>query len=92
VACGSGADDIRSSGVERPLGLPTNRDRVIQTNAKIVIETIFEADFEDNAYGYRPARGAVAAIKEVHRVYAGAMQTSLILICPSTLIRSRIPS
>jgi len=32
-----------------------------------VIEPIFEADFEDNAYGYRPARGAVDAVKEVHR-------------------------
>jgi RNA-directed DNA polymerase len=42
---------------ERPLGIPTIRDRVIQTAAKIVIEPIFEADFEDNAYGYRPARG-----------------------------------
>src|SRR5260370_3172780 len=41
--------------------------RVIQTAAKIVIEPIFEADFEDNAYGYRPARGAVDAVKEVHR-------------------------
>ena len=34
--------------------VPTIRDRVIQTAAKIVIEPIFEADFEDNAYGYRP--------------------------------------
>jgi RNA-directed DNA polymerase len=53
---------------ERPLGIPTIRDRVIQTAAKIVLEPIFEADFEDNAYGYRPARGAVDAVKEVHRL------------------------
>src|SRR5919204_3068227 len=52
---------------ERPLGIPTIRDRVIQTAAKIVLEPIFEADFEDSAYGYRPARGAVDAVKEVHR-------------------------
>jgi RNA-directed DNA polymerase len=57
----------KASGGERPLGIPTIRDRVIQTAAKIVIEPIFEADFEDNAYGYRPARGAVDAVKEVHR-------------------------
>ena len=54
-------------GGERPLGIPTIRDRVIQTAAKLVLEPIFEADFEDNAYGYRPARGAVDAVKEVHR-------------------------
>jgi len=53
---------------ERPLGIPTIRDRVIQTAAKIVLEPFFEVDFEDNAYGYRPARGAVDAVKEVHRL------------------------
>ena len=52
---------------ERPLGIATIRDRVIQTAAKIVLEPIFEADFEDTAYGYRPRRGALAAVKEVHR-------------------------
>jgi RNA-directed DNA polymerase len=34
----------------------------------MVLEPIFEADFEDSAYGYRPARGAVDAVKEVHRL------------------------
>src|SRR5713101_1062094 len=58
----------KTTGGERPLGIPTIRDRVIQTAAKIVIEPIFEADFEDNAYGYRPARGAVDAVKEVRRL------------------------
>ena len=52
---------------ERALGIPTIRDRVVQTAAKLVLEPIFEADFEDNAYGYRPARGAVDAVKDVHR-------------------------
>ena len=52
---------------ERPLGIPTIRDRTVQTAAKIVLEPIFEADFEDTAYGYRPRRGAIAAVKEVHR-------------------------
>src|ERR1700686_5048582 len=56
----------KANGGERPLGIPTIRDRVFQTAAKIVIEPIFEADFEDNAYGYRPARGAVDAVKDVH--------------------------
>ncbi len=48
--------------------VPTIRDRVVQTAAKIVLEPIFEADLEDNAYGYRPVRGAVDAVKEVHRL------------------------
>jgi RNA-directed DNA polymerase len=57
----------KPGGGERPLGIPTIRDRVVQTAAKLVLEPIFEADFEDNSYGYRPARGAVDAVKEVHR-------------------------
>lgn len=48
--------------------VPTIRDRVVQTAAKLVLEPIFEADFEDNAYGYRPGRGGADAIKEVHRL------------------------
>ena len=57
----------KPDGGERPLGIPTIRDRVVQTAAKLVLEPIFEADFEDSAYGYRPARGAVDAVGEVHR-------------------------
>ena len=57
----------KPGGGERPLGIPTIRDRVVQTAAKLVLEPIFEADFEDNTYGYRPKRGAVDAVKEVHR-------------------------
>jgi RNA-directed DNA polymerase len=58
----------KPGGGERPLGIPTIRCRVVQTAAKLVLEPIFEADFEDNAYGYRPRRGAVDAIKETHRL------------------------
>src|SRR5215510_9366719 len=57
----------KPDGGERPLGIPTIRDRVAQTAAKLVLEPIFEADFEDNAYGYRPRRGAVDAVEDVHR-------------------------
>ena len=56
----------KPDGGERPLGIPTIRDRVAQTAAKLVLEPIFEADLEDNTYGYRPARGAVDAVKQVH--------------------------
>src|SRR5262249_51272870 len=47
----------KPGGGERPLGIPTIRDRVVQTAAKLVLEPIFEADFEDNVSGYRPVRG-----------------------------------
>jgi RNA-directed DNA polymerase len=54
--------------VQLPLIVPTIRDRVIQTAAKQVIEPIFEADLEPNVYGYRPMRGALDAIREVHEL------------------------
>ena len=57
----------KPGGGERPLGIPTIRDRVVQTAAKLVLEPIFEADFEDSAYGYRPRRSAIDAVKETHR-------------------------
>ena len=57
----------KPGGGERPLGIPTIRDRVVQTAAKLVLGPIFEADFEDSAYGYRPGRSGADAIKEVHR-------------------------
>ena len=58
----------KPGGGERPLGIPTIRDRVVQAAAKIVLEAIFEADFEESAYGYRPRRSAVDAVKETHRL------------------------
>src|SRR5271157_3968371 len=58
----------KPGGGQRPLGIPTIRDRVVQSAAKIVLEPIFEADFEDRAYGYRPRRSAVDAVKETHRL------------------------
>jgi RNA-directed DNA polymerase len=51
---------------ERPLGIPTIRDRVAQTAAKLVLEPIFEADLEPTAYGYRPGRSGTDAVKVVH--------------------------
>jgi len=56
----------KPAGGERPLGIPTIRDRVVQMAVKLVIEPIFEADLDDSAYGYRPGRDAADAIKEVH--------------------------
>ena len=56
----------KPGGGERPLGIPTIRDRVVQTAAKLVLEPIFEADLDPAAYGYRPKRSGTDAIKEVH--------------------------
>jgi len=55
----------KPGGGERPLGIPTIRDRVAQTAAKLILEPIFEADLEPNAYGYRPQRSAQDAIQKV---------------------------
>ena len=57
----------KPGGGERPLGIPTVRDRVVQTAAKLVLEPIFEADLADSAHGYRPGRSALGAVEEVHR-------------------------
>jgi RNA-directed DNA polymerase len=55
----------KPGGGERPLGIPTIRDRVAQTAAKLVLEPIWEADLEPNAYGYRPGKSAQDAIRKV---------------------------
>lgn len=58
----------KPGGGERPLGIPTLRDRVAQTAAKLVLEPIFEADLDPEAYGYRPKRSAQDAIRKVHQL------------------------
>lgn len=58
----------KPGGGERPLGVPSIKDRVVQTAAKIVLEPIFEADLEPGAYGYRPRRSAQDAIRKVHKL------------------------
>ena len=55
----------KPGGGQRPLGIPTVRDRVVQTAAKLVLEPIFEADLDESAYGYRPRRSATDAVKDV---------------------------
>jgi RNA-directed DNA polymerase len=50
---------------KRPLGIPTVRDRVVQTALRSVIEPIFERDFAEHSYGFRPGRGCKDALREV---------------------------
>ena len=79
----------KPGGGERPLGIPTIRDRVAQTAAKIVLEPIFEADFEDSAYGY--GRVAARSMRSRRRTgwFAGVTRTSSTLICRNISTRSR---
>jgi RNA-directed DNA polymerase len=57
----------KSDGGQRPLGIPTVRDRVVQAAAKLVLEPIFEADFTEDSYGFRPGRGQVDALRVIER-------------------------
>ena len=53
---------------ERPLGIPAVEDRVVQMACKMVIEPIYEIDFAEQSYGFRPQRGAKDALRRVHRL------------------------
>jgi RNA-directed DNA polymerase len=55
----------KGGGKMRPLGIPVVKDRIVQTALKVVIEPIFEREFEDSSYGFRPERGCKDALREV---------------------------
>ena len=55
----------KADGKQRPLGIPTVRDRVVQMAAKLVVEPIFEADFLPCSYGFRPRRSATQALETI---------------------------
>jgi RNA-directed DNA polymerase len=71
----------KPDGSQRPLGIPTIRDRVVQMAVKLVIEPIFEADFCDCSYGFRPKRSAHDAVDDVadalHRGYSLVIDADL---------------
>jgi RNA-directed DNA polymerase len=55
----------KADGKQRPLGIPTVRDRVVQMAAKLMVEPIFEADFEESSYGFRPKKSAIQALETI---------------------------
>src|SRR5262249_48850912 len=58
----------KTGGKQRPLGIPTIRDRVVQTAAVLVLEPIFEADLQPEQYAYRADRSALDAVQHVHKL------------------------
>jgi RNA-directed DNA polymerase len=67
----------KPAGGERPRGIPTIRDRVVQTAVLLILQPIFEADMEPTAYGYRPKRTAREAVETAHRALC-AGQTQVV--------------
>ena len=63
--------DKPGSKEKRPLGIPCVRDRVVQAALRLVIEPIFEREFEAHSYGFRPGRGCKDALREVDRLLQG---------------------
>ena len=61
----------KGDGKVRTLGIPNIRDRVVQGAMKLILEPIFEADFQDGSYGYRPKRTAHAAVNRVAEAIVG---------------------
>jgi RNA-directed DNA polymerase len=57
----------KPNGKQRPLGIPTIRDRLVQTAFLLVLEPIFEADFAETSYGFRPGKSAHDAVREIYK-------------------------
>jgi len=65
----------KANGKQRPLGIPNLRDRVVQTAVVLILEPIFEADFLDCSYGFRPGRSAHDALETIRENLVGGCCT-----------------
>jgi RNA-directed DNA polymerase len=90
----------KADGSQRPLGIPTVRDRVAQMAVKLLIEPIFEAGFSPHSYGFRPRKSAHDAVDDIaNTLWAGYTQVIDAdprlrggRLCRSTLTAFRTPS
>ncbi len=64
----------KPDGRLRPLGIPSVRDRIVQTAALLILEPIFEADFLDSSFGFRPKRSAHMAVDSVRQALSAGLQ------------------
>lgn len=64
----------KADGKRRPLGIPTIRDRVVQTALRLVIEPIYEREFSEKSFGFRPKRGCKGALRRVHELLKDGYQ------------------
>jgi RNA-directed DNA polymerase len=74
----------KPDGRQRPLGIPTVRDRVVQQACKLVIEPIFEANFRESSYGFRPKRSAQQAVSEVKKALITGWLSTTVIKVPKT--------
>jgi RNA-directed DNA polymerase len=68
-------DIPKGPGQTRPLGIPSVKDRIVQTALKMAIEPIFETAFREGSYGFRPGRGCKDALREVDRLLKGGLHS-----------------
>ena len=78
----------KDGGKVRVLSIPAIRDRVVQGALKLILEPVFEADFQPGSFGYRPKRTAHDAIKRVAEVLSNGRRASSTLTCEPTLTMS----